>query len=159
MTVLTVVAGAVGLQLGESAIAQIDPLYFQGAALPARDVTQDPRRPRPPAYAEASGWAEGYQARAADCGDCPFLLARQSYAPQPGVALFDYSDPTIAPRWEEAEAELLIEEPMEPIVETRIEAGRVQRYLHYPVDAEQTEIRAAFEGPEMVMEAPAPTAF
>ncbi|HZH07226.1 MAG TPA: hypothetical protein VEY69_11170, partial [Lautropia sp.] len=73
MTVLAVISGAVGLQLGETTIAQIDPLYFQGPAPQPIDVTKTARPAPGPSYGQASGWPEGYAARAADCPDCPTI--------------------------------------------------------------------------------------
>jgi hypothetical protein len=134
MGVLTVIAGAVGLQLGESAIAQIDPVHFQGAPPELRDVTANPR-PRPVnAYAGAYGWEAGQQVRAADCGDCPALNARDAYAvagPLP--------DPSIARDWEEQPAyDAAAPDPEAQRYAT--EWRRVSRYVHYPVTPEQAEI-------------------
>ena len=141
MTVLTVVAGAVGLQLGESAIGQIDPTYFQGALERPRDVTKDPRPPRKPGFAEASGWAQGYQAMAADCGGCA-PVAGASYV-APAAPLYTYSDATIEPQWQLAADSVTGDELR---IERSVEAGQVKRYLHYPVSADQAEIRAGLEG-------------
>lgn len=143
LAVLTLIAVAGGFKLGETAIAQIDPLYFEGAAPPARDVTQRPRNGQPNAYAAASGWEEGYAARSVDCGaDCPPSLIDRSIMPADTPAV-RYSDQTIEPRWEEASSptpdDLLL--PEQPAAESR-----VGRYMHYPVSAEQAEIRAALEG-------------
>lgn len=138
MGVLTVVAAAVGLQIGESAIAQIDPTYFQGATTPPHDVTKDPRPQREPGFAQASGWAQGYAARAEDCGDCPALLARQSHAAV--YAAPAYVDATIQPRWEQADAAGALAVDEEQMVRS-IEASRINRYLHYPVSADQAETR------------------
>ena len=137
MTVLTIVAGAVGLQLGESAIGQIDPLYFQGR-VPLRDVSKDPRPPSSSAFAQASGWAEGYQALAADCGDCTRVASGAPVAPV--APLYTYSDPTIEPRWQYADDAASGDELR---IERSIESTRVQRYLHYPVSAEQEADRTA----------------
>jgi hypothetical protein len=139
MTVLTIVAGAVGLQLGESAIGQIDPLYFQGRE-PLRDVSKDPRPASSSAFAQASGWAEGYQARAEDCGGCtPVMPATAAAPPAP---LYAYSDPTIEPRWQYADDAASGDELR---IERSAESRRVQRYLHYPVSGDQAEVRAAFD--------------
>lgn len=143
LTVLTVIAVAGGFQLGETAVAQIDPLYFEGAAAPARDVTQRPGGSRSNAYAAASNWEQGYADRTVDCGaDCPPALTDRSVT-RADVALTPYADPTIAPRWEEASSPepddlLATERPEEP--------SRVARYMNYPVNAEQAEIRAALDG-------------
>lgn len=143
LTVLTVIAVAGGFQLGEAAIAQIDPLYFEGAAAPARDVTQRPRNTQANAYAAASGWEEGYAARTVDCGaDCPRALTDRSIMPA-DAPLVRYSDPTIEPSWEQASSpapeDLLL--PEQPAAESR-----VARYMHYPVSADQAEIRTALQG-------------
>ena len=140
MTVLTIIAGAVGLQLGEGAIGQIDPTYFQGPLEKPRDVTKDPRPPRRPDFAEASGWAEGYQAMAADCGGCSPVRSSQAV---PAAPLFAYSDRTIEPQWQQAADSVAADVPQ---FERSVEAGQVQRYLHYPVSADQSEIRAGVEG-------------
>lgn len=148
MTVLTIVAGAVGLQLGESAIAQIDPLYFQGDRVPLRDVSQDPRPQRTSDFAEASGWAEGYQALAADCPGCgPVASATATAAP--AAPLYAYSDATIEPRWEQA-SDLASGDDLR--LERSLESAQVQRYLHYPVSADQADIRAGLEGGEVEVE-------
>lgn len=141
MTVLTIVAGAVGLQLGESAIGQIDPLYFEGGREPLRDVTKDPRPASASAFGQASGWAEGYQARAADCGGCDLAMAPT--AAVPAAPLYTYSDATIAPRWDYADDAASGDEVR---LERSLESAQVQRYLHYPVSADQAEIRAGLEG-------------
>jgi hypothetical protein len=139
MTVLTIVAGAVGLQLGESAIGQIDPLYFQSRE-PLRDVTKDPRPPSSSAFAQASGWAEGYAARAADCGGCTPVMPATAAAP--AAPLYAYSDPTIEPRWQHADDGASGDDLR---IERSMESARVQRYLHYPVSADQPQVRAVFE--------------
>lgn len=140
MTVLTIVAGAVGVQLGEGAISQIDPIHFQGGSLPARDVTKDPRPANGSAFAQASGWAEGYHARAADCGPgcTPAMPAAARAAP-----LVAYRDETIEPRWQYADDAA----GDEVRLERSLESAQVQRYLHYPVSADQAEIRAGLDGP------------
>jgi hypothetical protein len=151
MTVLTIIAGAVGLQLGEGAIGQIDPTYFQGPLEKPRDVTKDPRPGRGPGYAEASGWAEGYQAMAADCGGCAPVVGGGSAARS--APLLTYSDATIAPQWQQSGEGIANDELR---LERSVEAGQVQRYLHYPVTAEQAEIRATLEAePTAPAEGPA----
>lgn len=144
MTVLVVVAGAAGLQLGETTIAAIDPLHFQGAATPARDVSRGPLEPRRNDFAAASGWEQGYAGRTADCGaNCPQSYADQALGIDAGAPLIPYSDPTIEPRWEQASA-AADDDPR--LIERSAESGRVQRYLHYPVSADQAEMRAALDG-------------
>ena len=143
LAVLSLVSVAGGYQLGEAAVAQIDPLYFEGAATPARDVSQRTRPAQANAYAAASGWEEGYAARSVDCGaDCPSSLTDGNVT-RADVALAPYADPTIAPRWEEASSP----DPEDLLVPERPpEESRVARYMHYPVSADQAEIRTALEG-------------
>jgi hypothetical protein len=152
MTVLTVIAGAVGLQLGETTIAQIDPLYFQGPAPKPIDVSHAPRAAQSPGYVQASGWAEGYAARAEECVDCPApgATAPASYAREP---LPDVSAALAEPRFDRPAEDLAAEELA---VERSAEAQRVRRYVDYPVTADQARIRAALDG---VREEPAPEGF
>lgn len=143
LAVLTLVAVAGGYQLGEAAISQIDPLYHEGAAAPARDVSQRARPGQVNAYAAASGWEQGNADRAVDCGaDCPPALTDPAVT-RADVALTPYADPTIAPRWEEA-SNVAPEDRLVP--ERGPDESRVGRYMHYPVSADQGQIRAALEG-------------
>ncbi|HEY0114642.1 MAG TPA: hypothetical protein VGB54_02870 [Allosphingosinicella sp.] len=152
MAVLTVVAGAIGLQIGEGAISQIDPVHFQGAATPARAVTADSRRPGGTGFMQASGWAQGYRSLAEDCGDCPALLARRSHA-VPAAAQPAYADLTLQPRWDQAAEGAALAAAEEQAVRSA-ESIRVARYLHYPVSADQAEIAKAVA----VIDAPAAAA-
>lgn len=137
MGVLTVIAGAVGLQLGESAIAQIDPVHFQGDAPVVRDVTQDARAQAAPAFTSAYGWADANQALARDCGDCPALRARDAYAAtavstDPVIAdLYDRPPTYRPPTYRGADDAA----PDEPVAERR----DVNRYLYFPVNQDQAE--------------------
>jgi hypothetical protein len=81
---LILAAGAFGVHVGQSAIAQINPLYFQGAAEHPRDrgvvVDEAALLERGPRFAQAYGWAQGAAARTADCVDCEALAARDAYS-------------------------------------------------------------------------------
>lgn len=135
MGVLTVVAGAVGLQLGESAIAQIDPVHFQGPAPTPRDVSRDPLPPVGPSYASAYGWAQSEAALAAECGDCAALNARTAvaatwepvYAAAPEVRYVPVSVPSYEPREVKVEREVA-------------EWRDVTRYTSYPVAHDEPEV-------------------
>ncbi|HEX8193308.1 MAG TPA: hypothetical protein VF552_10450 [Allosphingosinicella sp.] len=85
---LILAAGAFGVHVGESAIGQINPLYFQGAAVHPRDrgavVADSALAEQGPRFAELYGWAEGDAARNADCLNCDALAARDAYAGQGG---------------------------------------------------------------------------
>jgi len=71
-----VLAVIFGVSLGNSAISQINPHYFQGAAVHPRDrgAALDPNAPTviPNRYEQAYGFAQGQQARAVDCVGCVF---------------------------------------------------------------------------------------
>lgn len=142
LSVLGIIAVAAGLKLGETTIAQIDPLYFEGAAPKVRDVSSDAPPPSAPAYASASGWAGGVAAPARDCIDCPATLVETGGPRIPNEPLYAYSDPTIEPRWTRAGAPAedadIAPEPA-PIAASE----RVRRYADYPVSAEQAEQRTA----------------
>ena len=140
MAVLTVVAGAVGLAVGDGAIGQIDPIHFQGAAPKPRDVTQIPRPAQAPGYAQASGWAEGYAAREADCGsDCPAYLVRQSREIAP--ASQPYREARLEPGWQAASAPApMVVEAQPPLQQADAAPSRLNRYLHYPVTQDQAAI-------------------
>jgi hypothetical protein len=61
----------------------------------------------------------------------------------PSAPLFAYSDATIEPRWQYADYGTNQDEPR---LDRSLESAQVQRYLHYPVSADQAEIRAGLEG-------------
>ena len=79
---LIVSAAGFGAHLGQSAIDQINPLYFQGAAVHPSDrgaVFDESALPPAPRFADLYGWNEGQTARAADCVDCQALAARDAF--------------------------------------------------------------------------------
>jgi hypothetical protein len=104
---------AAGVALGDSAIDQINPLYFQGAAVHPSDrgAALDPNalQAQSPRFADLYGWDEGQAARAADCYGCPAVAARDAYAQAPviqyAVAESGWSEATPAYVAEPAPAE------------------------------------------------------
>jgi hypothetical protein len=148
MGVLVVIAGAVGLQLGESAVAQIDPVHFQGASPKLRDVRSDPLPAPAPAYASGYSWDEGYDAMARDCGDCPAREARHVYAAVPPIG-----DPAIEGAYDEA-PEFDVAAVDEQAERYAVDWSRVSRYVHYPISADQAEIA---ESVRVERERPAPS--
>ena len=139
MGVLTVVAVALGLQLGESAIQQIDPAYLQGAPAPLRDVALDRRPVEQPAYAAAYGWAQGEQQRLLDCGDCAATGDRAAFAD-----VYDALPASAGPRPEPAPAIVELADEAQP---DTAEWRAYTRYLHYPVNEEQRSAAAALAAP------------
>jgi len=111
-----------GVQLGESAVREIDPIYFQGPAEPPIGVDPVAAAPVTSTYAQAYGWEAGNVARQAASGiDYP-------YSPTPiPVAL-----PIPAPTGREAPAAPLSVAPWPPgQVSSHPE---VERYMDYPIE-------------------------
>jgi hypothetical protein len=111
-------AVGLGVQLGESAVREIDPLYFQGPVARPMGV-EPPLPPAPSAYAQAYGWEQGNAARlAASAIDYP-------YAPTPVPVML----PAAAPA-----------EPPRPLSLAPWPAGQVsphpevERYTDYPIE-------------------------
>lgn len=76
-------AAVLGVHLGESAIAEINPTYFQGPALHPRErgaAIAEPMPNQQVRFSSLYGWAEGQEARRLDCHDCAALAARDAYA-------------------------------------------------------------------------------
>ena len=70
---LLLAGAAFGVHLGQSAIEQINPIYFQGPAVHPRDrgAAVDPAvRSERPRFAELYGWEEGAEAQTAECVGC-----------------------------------------------------------------------------------------
>ena len=123
-----------GVQMGESAIAEINPIHFQGAA--ARPQGIDPAALPPPpqsAFAQAYGWEQGNAARQADSGFEDF-----DYVPQQAIVR-----PAAEPVWQDAPA------PATPATLTPWPPGRVsshpevERYIDYPIEDKVADQPAA----------------
>jgi hypothetical protein len=125
-------AAAAGVLMGESAISQINPIYFQGAAVHPRDrgaAVADIAPMEGERFADQYGWAEGRAARLADCVDCAALTARDQFA-APSV------HPAVA---EVREAQQ--QARAEPLPETFVvEYADVDRYAHYPIETEDEPV-------------------
>ncbi len=140
-----VVAAIIGVQLGESAIAGINPIHFQGEAVHPRDrgAAVDPAT-IPPArqasYYEAYGWDAGNAARLSECAGC--APGSESYAwvesaPVTRLAGQNWRDPTPV-----AEPE-----PWEP-GETSAHPNReVLRYADFPIEEKPVAEIAEAEEP------------
>jgi hypothetical protein len=115
----------IGVQLGESAIGEIDPVHFRGAPVHPRDrgaaIDPNEQPPLQSAFAQAYGWTEGNAARLAESG------INYPYAPTP--AAYQGAEPAWAPPPMPA-VELQPWEPGE--VSAR---PRVERYMDYPIEA------------------------
>ena len=132
-------AVAVGVHLGESSIGLINPIYFQAPPLHPRDrgaaIDESRLQRRGPVYAELYGWEQGYAARAADCGNCEALLARDAYAYSARVPYFGSGvrvHRAVAQAPEElGERFAAVPEDVAPRL------AQVERYADFPIAEEQ----------------------
>jgi hypothetical protein len=129
MSVAVFVAAVLGVQLGQSAIGAIHPVYFAGAAPPPRAVDGRERQPAQPAYYQAYDWEQGATARAVACSDncgAPGPYEPSVFAEPPlRLAGSERRDQTPA-------GEL---EPWPPGQVSRDRSDAVMRYADYPVEA------------------------
>ena len=133
-------AAIIGIQLCESAVAEIDPVHFQGPAerpagidpAAARTAVDDP-------YAGAHGWGESFPPGATSCGgDCEARQARAAAAAFAGPA---ETRDTAAPYWRDATP--TTESRPGPQGHVPDRGLSVERYMHYPVNEEQAAQDAA----------------
>ncbi|MDP8994608.1 MAG: hypothetical protein M3N07_06475 [Pseudomonadota bacterium] len=135
-------AVALGVHLGESAIDQINPIYFQGPAVHPRDrgAAIDPNAlpPQRPAFAELYGWDEGEAARTADCAACPPIGARDFYAEaEAAFAVLDSG-------WADEPAAAYVEVQPTPEEEPEREPtawAEIDRYTSYPIEEKRAPPR------------------
>ncbi len=132
-SVALLAAAIIGVQLGQSAISEINPIHFQGPLERPQAITP-PAEPAPfDPYGQPYVWSMPPPPAAMDCGsDCDGAQARQAmrFAMDASAG----RDPSL-PAWRDAT----------PTTELRPWApgampGRsptFERYLHYPVNREQ----------------------
>lgn len=144
-SLLLAVAG--GIQLGESAIAMINPIHFQGPAIHPRDrgaaIDETRLRPTEAAFASLYGWDEGNTARAGDCHGCEAVVARDLYA---DAYTYAYAEPVVVHRavaqdWQESVPTADGKEDQgtggEGSYDYDVERKeRIERYAYYPIEAE-----------------------
>ena len=141
-------AVAAGIHLGESSIGLIDPIHFQGPAVHPRDrgaaIDESARPTRPPSYSELYGWEQGRTARAADCGNCEALRARDLYARDYSAQVPYFGGPAEVRVVDSGEAVVVHAGHNEAAAKEPIAAAEhpVIRYAYYPVDAEEEEAEA-----------------
>ena len=133
-----------GVQMGESTIASINPIHFQGAAPPV--IAVDPNASPAPQniYAQAYGWEQGLAARQADGGAFATPAAYQDFDYVPQVAVRRGSEPS----WQEASAPV----NLTPWPPGQISSHpEVERYTDYPVEEKPVAAaRPHVEAPERV---------
>lgn len=135
MTSVGLVAAAIlGVQLGQSAIAEINPVHFQGPLAP-QGITPPPEPAPYDPYAHPYVWSMPPSVSLVDCaGDCGATQTRDAIR----LAMDDSAgrDPAL-PYWRDAT----------PATELRPWAPgavpdqdrNVVRYMHYPVNREQAD--------------------
>ena len=141
------VAVVLGVHLGESSVGLINPIYFQGAPLHPRDrgaaIEEGSLHRSQTAYADLYGWEQGHAARAADCGNCEALRARDAYAYSAQVPYFGgrqaLRTAVVEARDDLGERFAEVPEDLSPRV------SDIERYAHYPVseDADEPEVEMA----------------
>jgi hypothetical protein len=132
------VAVVVGVHLGESSVGLINPIYFQEPPLHPRDrgaaIDEASLNRRGPAFADLYGWEQGYAARAADCGNCEALRARDAYAYSAEVPYFGSGSrlrsAVAVARDELGERFAALPDHVSP------RNAEVERYAHYRIVAE-----------------------
>lgn len=140
-SLLVAVAG--GIQLGESTIGLINPVYFQGPAIHPRDrgaaIDESQLRPAAePGFASLYGWDEGRSARLEDCGDCEAIAARDAFAYEPEVRVHRAT----IDEWDQPAAEESYQGRGGPDeiqirdLESELK-DRVVRYAYYEIEAEE----------------------
>ena len=142
------VAAAAGIHLGESAVAAITPIYFQGPALHPRDrgaAIDESRLTLARAQApQVYGWDQGYAARAADCGDCDGLAAREAQAYSAVVPYFGGGEPAAKPGGYATEASVRVHRGSdESVALAEADTARIEFYAQHPLGYEE----AAFVEP------------
>jgi hypothetical protein len=126
-------AAIIGVQLGQSAISEINPVHFQGA-LTVQGITPPPEPVPFDSYGQPYVWSLNPPPLSVDCApDCDGGRARQAMR----LALDDSAGRDAAlPYWRDATPATELQ-PWTP--GTVSNGGTFERYMHYPVDREQAE--------------------
>ena len=151
-----VLAAVIGVQLGQSAISEINPIHFQGALERPQGITPPPEPAPFDPYGQPYVWSMTPPPMVADCGfDCGGTAQTQ----QAMRLAMDNSagrDSSL-PYWRDATPATELR-PWPP-GEMPGRARSVERYMHYPVNQEQAELAAAAqEQAKPETQAPAATA-
>ena len=143
------VAAAVGVQLGESSIGLINPIYFEEPPLHPRDrgaaIEERALQPARNGYAGLYGWEQGHAAIAAECFECGAPGARGEQAYSARVPYFGSRGEV---RVAVADArELLGDRFAEVPDDVSPRRADVERYAHYPVTEDAPPTRFEFKEP------------
>ena len=138
-------AAAAGLYLGQSAIDQINPLYFQGAAVHPADrgaAVEETLLARGPRFADHYGWEDGQAARGADCYGCAAVAARDAFASDAQYAVIEQA-------WQvepQPVAYYVVEQAPETVAEEQAppqEPSELERYAGFQIEEKPAEAEPA----------------
>lgn len=126
-------AAIIGVQLGQSAISQINPVHFQGP-LAVEGITPPPEPAPFDPYAQAYVWSMNPPPMPVDCGaDCDGMQAQRAMR----LALAESAGRDASlPYWRDATPNTQLQ-PWAPGAVPG--GGTFERYMHYPIDREQAE--------------------
>jgi hypothetical protein len=138
---LIVAACAFGVHLGQSAISQINPIHFQGAAVHPRDrgaAVPELLESQAVAFSDHYGWEEGQAARTAE----GFTAVAETPRAQPAFAVAETGwradpEPAASYRQTPQEAETADAEAAAPMW------AEVDRYATYPLQSNEEPAPAA----------------
>lgn len=140
VSVAALLASVLGVQLGRSAIGEINPVHFRGPASRPQGIDPNALPPSGDAFAQAEIRTQNQAPPPYECGeDCDSYRARRAMV----VALAETSPGRRAPKpyWRDATP------TTEPASWTPGETGRrplsVDRYMHYPIEEASAETAPA----------------
>jgi hypothetical protein len=133
LCVSLVIAVILGVQMGHSAIADINPIHFQGPLERPQAVTPPPEPAAYDPYGQSYIWSMGARSALTDCGpDCDTTRARQAMR-------LAYDEPAgrdpALPVWRDATPATELRPWTPGALPNR--GLSVERYMHYPVNREQ----------------------
>jgi hypothetical protein len=130
-----VLAAVIGVQLGRSAISEINPIHFQGPLERPQGITPPPEPAPFDPYAQPYVWSMPPPPVMANCGyDCGAAQAREPVFLVMGTSVG--SDASL-PYWRDATPATELR-PWPP-GETPGAGRRLERYMSYPVTREEAE--------------------
>ena len=146
-----VLAAVIGVQLGQSAISEINPIHFQGALERPQAITPPPEPAPFDPYGQPYVWSTQPPPMVAECGfDCGTAQTQQAMR----LAMDNSAGrDSSLPAWRDATPATELR-PWAP-GELPGRARNVERYMYYPVNQEQAE-RAAVEPQQAKPETQAP---
>lgn len=146
-----VIAAIVGVQLGKSAISEINPIHFQGPLERPQAITPPPEPAPFDPYARSYDWSLP-PAPAVECGaDCDSVQVER--AAQFALDREAGRDPAL-PYWRDATPAA----QLRPWAPGEMPGGNlpIERYMRYPVNREQADLAAAEASAQAEARAPTP---